>query len=37
MLHQGYVEQDATYRLVKEKLLNRPAYRYKLEVRLLSR
>ena len=37
IMHQGYVEQNATYRMVKEKLLNRPAYRYKLEVRLLAR
>lgn len=31
---RGYVEQDATYQKVKEALLHRPAYRYKLVVRL---
>ena len=29
---QGYAEQDPTYRRVKERLLHRPAYRYKLLV-----
>jgi 4-amino-4-deoxy-L-arabinose transferase-like glycosyltransferase len=29
---RGYVEQDPLYRRVKEKLLHRPAYRYKLLV-----
>ncbi len=32
-LEQGYVEQDPVYRQVKERLLHRPAYRYKLLVR----
>jgi hypothetical protein len=29
---QGYVEQDPLYRRVKERLLHRPAYQYKLLV-----
>jgi hypothetical protein len=32
-MEQGYVEQDPTYRRVKERLLHRPAYQYKLVVR----
>lgn len=33
----GYVPQEATYRWVKERLLNRPAYLYKLMVLVYSR
>ena len=36
-LSQGYVEQDQTYRQLKERLLHRPAYRYKLEAQLYTR
>jgi hypothetical protein len=34
---QGYVEQDPLYRKAKEALLHRPAYRYKVLVRLYER
>jgi hypothetical protein len=33
---EGYVEQDPTYRQVKEWLLHRPAYRYKLLVQVFA-
>ena len=36
VIHRGYVEQDRIYRQVKEHLLNRPAYRYKLEIQLYA-
>jgi uncharacterized membrane protein len=34
---RGYVEQDATYRRWKERLLHRPAYRFKLVVQSYAR
>ncbi len=34
---QGYVEQDSTYRWLKEQLIHRPAYLYKLVVRRFER
>jgi mannosyltransferase len=36
-MEQGYVEQDSTYRRVKEWLLHRPAYQYKLLVQEYQR
>jgi mannosyltransferase len=36
VIHRGYVEQDRIYRQVKQRLLNRPAYRYKLEIQLYA-
>lgn len=35
--HRGYVEQDAIYQEVKERLLHRPAYEYKAELSLYQR
>ncbi len=36
-LEQGYVKQDPVYRQVKEHLLHRPAYEYKLTVQMYMR